>query len=271
MIGLNRFIATMDAYGGPAKNNLFVVRISPQNDFSRKSQYILKEDLTFFCSDITLPAINLSVAPYKANTFDIAQNIPLALDTPSINARFMLDSQHRVVSFFHSWMQEIINYDPMGGPLSAINNDHALYEIGYKNDYACTIRIEHYKTNAKITKDSPAEKDVDYYEYAFYNAFPTEIAGENFSWTPNDEIATLGVNFTASSFSFSGSEAGTPTSRLNSGTGYLDFLNSVGFRGQTVQQRNLPTSIQDAINTFTTVRNDFGSIKNTFRTLQNIF
>lgn len=271
MVNLNRFLSTMSTYGGPAKNNLFVVRISPNNDISRKSQYIPKEDLIFFCSDVSVPGINLSVAPYKPNTIDIAQNMPMFLETPSINARFMLDSEHRVISFFHSWMQEIVNYDPLGGPLSAIDNDHMLYEIGYKKDYACTIFIEHYKTTARPQGAFGGEKDVDYYEYAFYDAYPTEIAGETFSWAPNDSIATLGVNFTASSYSFSGSTAGSPSTRLNVGTGYLDFLNSVGFRGQTVQQRNLPTTIQDAINTFTTVRNDFRTIRNTFRALQNRF
>jgi hypothetical protein len=162
-------------------------------------------------------------------------------------------------------MQEIINYDSISnGYLSQIGGDHLPYEIGYKNDYVCSLQIEHFKTNTDGKLENP-------YIYYFDNVFPTEIGGKTLAWSPNDSVQTLSINFSASSMTFSASDPGNVVSDLSRGNGTLDFLNSVGFRGQTTQQRNLPTSIQDAINTFTTVRNDFRSLQNSFNAFRNIF
>jgi hypothetical protein len=202
---------------------------------------------------------------YKQNSLDIPQAMPINLNTPSINATFMLDSEHRVLSFFHSWMQEIINYNAMNGLLSAVNGDHMPFEIGYKDDYSCILNIVHYKTNA--TGDNIEEG----YEYRFEDVYPTEIGGQTLSWAASDSFATMTVNFTASKYSFTAAQPGQLLSSNSRGNGYLDFFNSVGFRGQTTQQRNLPRSVQDAINTFTTVRNDFRTLRNTFNSFRNLF
>ncbi len=273
MFNINEFKSVMNKYGGPAKSNLFVLSLEFTNqqiatsvgvNVGRKSEYISASDLRFFCSEVALPPVNINVGSYRENSIDISQNMPLNLTTPTINATFMLDSDHRVISFFHSWMQEIINYNTGGGLLSSINGDHFPYEIGYKKDYVCNISINHYKTDATgLIEES--------YTYTFLNAYPTEVGGKNLSWGPNDSIATMTVNFTASAYNFTASDPGQVYAANSRGNGYLDMLNSVGYRGQTVQQRNLPTSVQDAINTFTTVRNDFRTIRDTFRSLRNVF
>ena len=273
MFNINEFKSVMNKYGGPAKSNLFVMALIPSVStqrgvgtvFTRKNEYIDPGELRFFCSEVSVPPVNINVAFYRANSIDIAQSMPTNLTTPSINATFMLDSEHRVLSFFHSWMQEIINYNARNGLLSSVGENQLPYEIGYKSDYTCTLEITHFKTNAK------GDGIEQGYTYQFDNAFPTEVGGKNFSWMPNDSIASFTVNFTASSYSFTAAEFGSPVNILSRGNGFLDVLTSVGFRGQTVQQRNLPTSVQDAINTFTTVRNDFRTVRNTFRSLSDIF
>jgi hypothetical protein len=282
MFNINEFKTVMNKYGGPAKSNLFVLKINFPNEtnspstasgipgvnpgvrYTEKNQYITSSDLRFFCSEVAIPSLNINVASYRENSIDLSQSMPINLNGPSINATFMLDSDHRVIAFFHSWMQEIINYNARNGLLSSLNGDHYPYEIGYKSDYSCIIEITHYKTDSS---GAPEEG----YTYTFLNAFPTEIGGKNFSWTPNDSIGTVSINFSASSFFFTGSKAGSTISPISRGNGYLDFLNSVGFRGQTFQQTNLPISVQDAINTFTTVRNDFRTIRNTFNSFRNTF
>lgn len=264
MFNINEFKAVMNKYGGPAKSNLFIMSLGPGTRDARKSEFIPKSDMVFFCQEVSVPAININVGSYRANSIDIAQSIPLNLTTPQINATFMLDSDHRVISFFHSWMQEIINYDTSQGYRSQINGDHMPYEIGYKYDYACNIFIKHYKT------DSTGQIE-EGYEYTFYDAFPTEVGGKTLSWAPNDSISTVSVSFTASGYKFDASDPGLISAASSRANGPLEFLNSVGYRGQTVQQSSFPTSIQDAINTFTTVKNDFRALKNTFTTLRNIF
>lgn len=260
MFNINEFKSVMNKYGGPAKSNLFTVTLGPSTNETRKSLFIPKSDLKFFCSEVSVPAVNLNVAAHKANTIDITQSIPIDITNPQINATFMLDSDHKVIAFFHSWMQEIINYDISQGYLSQINGDHMPFEIGYKSDYSCTLFINHYKTDS-------TGKVEEMYEYAFFNAFPTEVGGKNLSWSPHDSVATVTVNFSASSFKFSASDPGAVISDKSRGNGYIDFLNSVGYRGQTVQQRNLPTTVQDAINRFTRVREDFSQFRNSLRNL----
>lgn len=270
MFNINEFKSVMNKYGGPAKNNLFVVTLTWRNKATggtssgRKAEYIPETDLRFFCSEINVPALNINVASYRANTIDLSQNIPINLSAPSINSTFMLDSEQRVMSFFHSWMQEIINYDASNSLLSSINGNHMPYEIGYKEDYACVMEVAHYKTNSTGEYGQA-------YQYRFDGVYPTEVGSKVLSWSPSDSIATLTVNFTASSFSFTASDPGSVSSTLSRGNGYLDFLNSVGFRGQTMQQSLLPRNVQDAINTFTTVRNDFNTLRNTFNSFTSNF
>jgi hypothetical protein len=265
MFNINEFKSVMNKYGGPAKSNLFVVTLVPNGNQGRKEAFISKNDLRFFCGDVAIPALNINSATYVPNTIGITESMPLNLTSISINTGFMLDSEHRVISFFHSWMQEIINYNSVNnGYLSQISGDHLPYEIGYKEDYVCDMEISHFKTDTDGKLENP-------YIYYFKNVFPTEVGGKTFSWLPNDSIQMVSINFSASAMSFSGSNPGTIVSDLSRGNGTLEFLNSVGFRGQTTQQRDLPTSIQDAINAFTTVRNDFRSIRNTFNTFRDIF
>lgn len=266
MFNINEFKAVMNKYGGPAKSNLFIMSLGfGQNGEGKKVDYMSKTDLVFFCQEVSVPPVNINVGSYRANVIDIAQSIPLNLTTPQINATFMLDSDHRVISFFHSWMQEIINYDVSQGFNSQINGDHMPYEIGYKKDYACNLFIKHYKTDSTGNVEEG-------YEYTFFDAFPTELGSKTLSWTPSDSISTVSVSFTASGYKFDASDPGVISSTSARGNGgYVDFLNSVGYRGQTVQQSIVPRSVQDAINTFTTVKNDFRTLRNTFTTLRNIF
>ncbi len=264
MFNINQFKSVMNKYGGPAKTNLFVFELDGALQEMVKTQFISKSDLRFFCSDVAVPPVNINVTPYKANVIDIAQSMPMNLSTPSINATFMLDSDHKVIAFFHSWMQEIINYDTSRGSFSMINGGQLPYEIGYKSDYACNITIRHFRSDSSGSID-------ELYEYKFLNAFPTEIGSKTFSWTPNGPVGAVAVNFSAAAFSFTASDPGTVISNGSRGNGYIDFLNSVGFRGQVMEQRNLPRTVQDAINTYTRVESDFKQFRNSLRSLRNIF
>lgn len=264
MFSVNEFKSMMNKYGGPARSNLFTLQLGPGTKDGRKSEFIPKSELMFLCQEVSVPPVNIGVGSYRANSIDIAQSIPLSLTTPQINATFMLDSDHRVISFFHSWMQEIINYDNSLGRMAVLPGDHMPYEIGYKSDYACNLYINHFKT------DSTGNVE-DGYKYTYYNAFPTEVSGKTLSWGLNDSIATVSISFTASGYKFDASQPGIISVASSRGLSPIEFINSVGYRGQTVQQSLLPTGIQDAINTFTSVTNDFRSLNSTFRTLRNIF
>lgn len=233
---INDFKSTLNKFGGPARKNLFAVEISQgpagNANFNR--------DLRFFCQTASIPGLNLSVADYYPNGFGVKQSIPIAMGNDQFNAVFMLDSEHRVLSFFHEWIQQVINYNYSNGPFSQVR-DQLPFEVGYKKDFACDISIKHFSTST--AGDS-------YYEYTLHDAFPTQVSGIDASWADNDSFATATVNFAYAHLSVDSANTGNPNERFSRGTGLLQYINTLGTSGQTISQNSLPNTIQDAVNAF---------------------
>ena len=260
---INEFKSTMNKYGGPARRNLFVVEITNVPPFN---DGMTLRDLRFFCQTAQLPSINVNVADNYPNGFGVRQSIPTQMTKGAFNAVFMLDSDHQVLRFFHQWMQSVINFDNSRGGLMSVT-DQLPYEVGYVRDISTRIVIRSYSTDSN-----------GYYEYVLEDAFPTEVSGETLSWSDNDSYATATVNFTYSHISVSGFKPGTYTEKNNRGMGLLELINRIGATGQLINQGNLPTSIQDAINSFTNfntklinVNNSLSQIKTGLSNIGNIF
>ena len=240
MFNINDFKATIGLYGGPARNNLFVVEFT-----NTQSTFIGGADLRFFCQAAKLPGIDINSMDYKQQGFGLPQSMPMNLSPGALTSVFMLDSNHSILSFFHEWMQKVINYDVSGGILSQVNN-RLPYEIGYKDDYVTNMVVKHYSsTNVN-----------QYYEYIFYDVFPTQIDGVTLSWSDNDSYASVPVNFSYSGMNFKGAVRGTPTERFARGTGLLSHFNSLDF-AQNIIQNSLPKSVQQAIDLYSRVNNAF--------------
>lgn len=252
---INEFKSTMNKYGGPARKNLFIVEIT--NGPVGNDGMPLR-DIRFFCQTASIPGLNYSVTDYYPNGFGVKQSIPTAVQLDQFNAVFMLDSDHMVLRFFHQWMQSVINYNYADGPFSQLGNQLP-FEVGYKKDFACNIVIKHYST----------DDESRYYEYTLYDAFPTQVSGVDVSWADNDSFASATVNFAYSHMSMSGTRAGSPTERFSRGTGYLDFINRLGSSGQLINQGNLPTTIQDAVNSFTRINGTLARVNNAFSQIQS--
>lgn len=260
---INEFKSTMNKYGGLARKNLYVVEIASGNNGNTGMS---TRDIRFFCQSATIPGLNYNVSDYYPNGFGVKQSIPVSMNYDQFNVVFMCDSDHRLLSFFHQWMQSIINYNYANGPFSQVNGQLP-YEIGYKKDFATTVSIKHYSTDSG-----------KYYEYELFDVFPTQVSGLDVAWGDNDSYATVTVNFAYSNMRMNSTRQGTPTERFARGTGYLDFINAVGSAGQRINQLSLPRSIQDAVNTFTefgrgisAVNNAFSQIESGISNLRNIF
>jgi hypothetical protein len=251
---INEFKSKINQYGGLSRTSFFVVNILESSIDRPSSEFIPTKDLRFFCKTVTLPGVNLNVAEYRPNAFGLPQSIPIGMTNETLNCVFMLDSNHRVLSYFHEWMQKVVNFDTSGGAFSSVG-DRFPYELGYKKDYAYNMEIVFYS----------AHDIEDFYTCTLTDVFPTQIGSINLSWEENNSVATLPVNFSYSAIKMRGTFRGTPTDPNSRGLGYLKFLNSIGTKGQTIQQQNLPTSIQDAINRFTKVGQQLPRINNLFR------
>lgn len=244
VFNINEFKSTMNRYGGPARKNLYVVEIAnaPTTSGMRVN------DLKFFCQSATIPGLNYTVADYYPNGFGNKQSIPTAITPDQFNCIFMVDSDYTILTFFHQWMQSVINYNYASGAFSSVN-DQLPYEVGYKKDFATKITIKHYSTDSQ-----------GYYQYDLWDAFPTQVSGVDVSWSDNDTYATVTVNFTYSHMTTTGTVPGVPNERNSRGNGLLDLINRYGTAGQVINQTSTPNSIQDAINALSRVNNKIANL-----------
>jgi hypothetical protein len=253
---ISDFKSSIQRHGGLARQNLFTVEM-------------LNSDLKFFCKSASLPGVNVTVQDYYPNGFGMKHSIPVSATTGDVNLVFMLDSDHKILSFFHRWMQKVVNYDVSSGIFSSVN-DQLPFEFGYKDEYAVTISIKFYSTDLN-----------GYYEYTLYDAFPTQVSPIDVSWDSNDSYATVTVNMAFSNMkvtrNVSGADQavlqrGSPSERYSRGQGLLQFLNTVGNTAQLINQNSrIPRSIQEAVNSFTRVSNTVSSINNTINRFKSIF
>lgn len=257
---ISRFKSTLDKYGGPARSSLFEVVITKA---SEANSSMTDKDLTFFCTNVNFPGINIENSQYYA-VGQMPLNFPRGIANSPINAIFMVDSDHQILTFFHNWIQRVLNYSTKDGNFGAVGDDadpsnlQLPYEIGYKDEYSCTMTIKHFSTESTGNK---------YYEVTLENVYPYTIADVDLSWEQGNQFMTLPVAFSYDRFHFSGDRTGRQTTR--NGRGLLETLGDLaGFAdvvNQTIKQGK-PQSIQDAVNRLNRVRNSYGNLTSFFDT-----
>ena len=248
---ISEFKTQMDWFGGPSRGSLFEVQITrPSNVKSRASS----RDLIFFCKNASIPGI----------TFNTIQNdqvgkfrklMPMGVNTEPVQAIFMLDSDHQILSFFHSWAQNVVNFGTASGSFSEVDGKLP-FEIGYKDNYACRVTIRQYSTNYDVSGQ--------YYEVILDNAFPMMIGDVDLAWENNDSFSVLPVSFQYDRIQFTGERIGSPSARFGRGNGLLGLINKIGAVGQLIGQDLVPESVQDAVNKYTKVNNKVRRIKDFF-------
>ena len=199
---IDAFKSTMDRYGGPSRNNIFSVQFSSlQNGSAWETQDFNSRDLMFFCKAVTLPGISLSVFDYKPTNIEMPQSVPFAMNHEQLECVFIVEDKHKVFSYFHNWMQQIINFNTDGvsggvvqSPSNGTNFYQYPYELGYKKDYVQTMTIRKYSKSPGL----------DGYTCSVYGVFPTSIGSTTLSWDENDTYTTLPVSFSYTSLIMSG-------------------------------------------------------------------
>lgn len=252
---IHEFKTQFDRFGGPALPTLFQVTISnaPLTRSNASSR-----DLTFFCKNVAIPGMVFNTAQNEMPG-QMRKVMPMGWNPEPVQAIFLLDSDHQVLSFFHGWAQNIVNYSTSAGSFSEVDGKLP-FEIGYKDEYSARMTIRQYSTDY--------HQSGRYYEVILDKAFPIIMGDVDLAWENNDQYSVLPVSFQYDRIEFSGEKAGDPTSRFNRGNGLLDMLNTIGSIGQVIGQDLVPRSVQDAINTYTRVTSSFDNIS---RSLKNIF
>lgn len=253
---ITQFKSAMNRFGGPARSSLFEVTVTPYKDGSiGKNKAFGTREFSFFCKTVNMPGIIFNTAE-NAQVGQLPTAMPTGISARPLETIFMCDSDHQVLSFFHQWAQNVMNYGTKGGPFAQIDNKLP-FEIGYRDEYACRVTVRHYSTESFQNK---------YYEVILDKCYPTIVGDLDLSWENNDSYLTLPVSFNYKRIEYSGEKTGSPTSRLNRGNGILDILGAVAGFADVVRQTTRggkPTSIQDAVNRVTRVTNSFDNISNT--------
>lgn len=191
---INDFKSAMNRHGGNARTSLFEVYITSYNSNNTPivSDVITDSDLRFFCQSVSVPGVNLETVQHKAIGIGLPQAMPMGVTPQPLNCVFMLDSNHRVMTFFHRWISSVMN---VGGVISDNANGLPIHQIEYKSNYAARLlTVRHYSTHDPFR----------FYEFQYENVYPTEVSNLDLAWATKDQIATITVNFGYSRMLYSG-------------------------------------------------------------------
>lgn len=259
---ISDFKTTMDRFGGPARVNLFEVRL--ENKKQEPNTAIDSRTISFFCNNVNFPGIQVETG-MMTNVAQLPTSFPLRMQSQPITATFMLDSNHNVLTFFHNWLQRVMNFSTRTGTFGGIDAEgddvgQLPYELGYKDEYACRMTIRHYSVES-LGKGSEAQ----YYETVLDNIFPYAIGDITMDWSSNDQFATIPVTFAYDQIYYSGDRVGNPSVRKSGGLleTLSDLANFIDVTKQTIGQGKI-TSVQDAINRLQRVRNSYDNLSGFF-------
>lgn len=181
-------------YNGFSRPNLFMMNISKDNNEG------VGQDLSFFCNAITFPGINLNTIEYRPDSNGLGQMIPTGIQYSSINAVIMLDDNHKILSFFHRWMQSIYNYNSIDGKNKPREGDsrHMPHELGYKKEYSCEMEIRFFS----------AGNASSFYSAKLTGVYPYEISPVELSWSNDSQISFVTVQFSYGAIKMQGAASG---------------------------------------------------------------
>lgn len=239
---ISQFKTSLERYGGPARANLFEVQLVNLPKYLPPNEiFDYERGFTFFCNQVTLPAVNINTAD-ATYVGQMLKRYPTAIQNPGpLSARFFVDSDHHILTFFHNWAQQIVQFSKRGGKFAEVNGKLP-HEVGFKKDFACDMIIRHYST------DSFPES---YYECKLTGVYPVAIGQLDLDWSQNDSFLALTNTFTVDDIEFSSDKTGNTNDRKSRGGGLLDILGDIAGFADTVRgtiKAGKPTSIQDAIN-----------------------
>ena len=214
---LKEFKSKMLQYGGPARPNLFYVQLTRSGTKNGVGEGVVE----LFCKTVNMPGLNLRTFDYAPSNYGMQQQIPFGINSEPLTCTFILDSSHSVLSYLHSWVGEIINFQG--------KRDSKLYELSYQEEYAATMTIYFMS----------ADNNLDRYVVQLNDVYPTNVGSLSLSWDENDSYATVPVLFSYSSIE-TVSEYGNRSSETYHSI--VDGLNSYYFEGGRNMHSNSPVS-----------------------------
>lgn len=172
------FLAVAGRYGGVAKTNKFVTRITPTTNLAQLFSGVsaIFKDLEFLCETSELPGRTLQTADVRY--YGPTVKFPYQTQYSELTLTFVCRAEMHEKDLFDSWMQFI--------------NPVANYNFRYKDEYATTIEVFQFSEQA-ITPGSKSPKPT--YQIYFEKAYPIAINPLALAWSDMDSLHRLQVTF----------------------------------------------------------------------------
>ena len=227
---INEFKSALETKG-VLPTNLFLVSIYPvgYNVPSQMTREQLNTNLlSFFCMQTDLPGVDLGVEENIIHGTGPVERFPHTALFGDINLNFIGDARGNILSFFHNWLNLIVNFD--------YEKQHQnFYRVAYKDSYTCTIEILVFNHQSDVIL-----------RYQLYEAFPYKVNQVQLSWAEQNSMMNVGTSFYYKTWR---SERMVPQpDAAMGGLTTIQKLLKLGTVAETVIALKEPQSVGDAIN-----------------------
>lgn len=216
---------------GVLPTNLFLVTITPfssEINTAMNRETLDPRSLSFFCMKTSLPGVDLALETNMPLGTGPVENFPHRAIFTDIELQFIGDAKGQILSFFHNWLNTIVNFDDRRA-------SDKFYRVAYKESYICNINITVF--------DHQSNKIL---EYSLFDAFPYRINQIDMDWNNTNSMMNIGVNFQYKTWASDRIPISDAASSF--GLSNIQKLMKLGTIAQTISAIKRPQSVGDAIN-----------------------
>jgi len=253
---LREFRGNMNKYG-LARDNLFIVNITPPRagidvDMPHK-------DLQFFCKSVQLPSMNINTTPVMNRGFGSNERRPTGMEYDNLNTIFLIDSEYKVKSFFHAWMQRVINFNSVDGYDRVLEGTRMLpFEMGYLDDFKGKVTVYVYSYGDRSFT----------FKYEFEHVYPVSMGSVDLAWENNGQVLSAPVSFVYEKFKMDSFGRSIRANSRYQARGN-EFIFALGNFGQALDSFGVDNNIQQVVNDFTSISSGISSFGNKINALLN--
>lgn len=164
--------------GGVSKASKFFVEIYPPRAFPVDSS------LFFLCDTATMPGLSWQADEFRMGGYGNIEKRPLSAVFTDVNLSFFNDSNSKVLSFFHQWMQAVYNFNQSINP-AGTSKGVPMDTFSYPKEYYGIVNISHF--------DDAGENIIT---YTLNEAYPIAIGDINVDWSASDQLVRVPISFT---------------------------------------------------------------------------
>jgi hypothetical protein len=185
---IETFKSEINKRSGIMKNNKFLMRFTPPSMFQggpNDSQEVVRS-VEYWCDATSLPGYQLMMGDTRRWTYGPHEKRPFGPNIVSLQTVFISDANGDMLTFFHSWLNNIIPHYVSKGFTAEADGANGMmpYEVRYKKNYAVDIEIFVYQ-----------ESGLPILHYKIKEAFPSHIMEIPVSWDSMNHFMKFQVTF----------------------------------------------------------------------------